>query len=107
MDRPACSIPVDAQEIKISDIVTIEDGVKVLYFWTSIAVSEDTTIVHVWSKPGNIINGVKLSVKKSPRFRTYSRIIAKPGIYTVDVRDPDSNPLPGGEFKSITILPSE
>ncbi len=91
----------------MSDILTIEDGIKILYFWTSIAVSEDKTIVHVWSESDSIIHGVKLSISKSPRFRTYSKIIAKPGIYRVEVRDPNSNTLPGGESKTIKILPPE
>lgn len=107
MDKPDCSIPAVTQQIKMSDILTIEDGIKILYFWTSIAVSEDKTIVHVWSESDSIILGVKLSISKSPRFRTYSKIIAKPGIYRVEVRDPNSTTLSGGESKTITILPPE
>ena len=107
IDKPDCSIPADTRQITMSDILTIENGIKMLYFWTSMAAPEDKTIVHVWKTSDTIIQGARLSISRSFGFRTYSKIIANPGIYSVEVRDPDSNTLPGGEPKTIIILPPE
>ena len=51
------------------------------------------------------VQGVFLGLEKSPRFRTYSSIRAKPGTYTVEVRDLEQKVVPGGETKTITIVP--
>jgi len=51
------------------------------------------------------VQGVLLSIKMSPGFRTYSRIKAKTGTYTVEVCDLKGNSIPGGEAKSIEVLP--
>ena len=51
------------------------------------------------------LQAVVLGVRKSPGFRTYSKIRVKPGTYTVEVCDLAGNVLPGGEAKSVKILP--
>jgi hypothetical protein len=49
------------------------------------------------------VQGVLLSLKKSPRYRTYSSIQAKPGTYTVSVYDYNHKLVPGGEPQTIKI----
>ena len=147
MDAPECSIPSISNEVSLSQIVSIENGIRRLYFWSKIAVDEDKNIVHVWSNKGrddrwavqvhvsksdklrnisleivnrvyeylrikynadpsaNSVQGVLLPINKSPRFRTYSSIKVKPGEYTVEICDLDNNVIPGGEAKSIKVLP--
>ena len=51
------------------------------------------------------VQGVMLPINRSPRFRTYSSIKAKPGEYTVAVYDLNKNLIVGGEPKTIKILP--
>ena len=45
------------------------------------------------------VQGVILGTGRSPRFRTHSKIKAKPGIYTVEVYDLNNKLVPGGEAK--------
>lgn len=49
MDRPQCKIPAVSENISLSKIKTIENNVPRLYFWTSVKVTEDLNIMHVWS----------------------------------------------------------
>ena len=49
MDRPACEIPAISDEVPLSSIQSVEDGVAKLYFWSSIDVTDDRNIVYVWS----------------------------------------------------------
>ena len=51
------------------------------------------------------VQGVILGVDRSSRYRTYSKIRAVPGTYTVQVVDYDRQVVPGGERKTITIRP--
>ena len=51
------------------------------------------------------VQGVFLDLEESPRFRTYSAIRAFPGTYTVEVRNLEQKVVPGGEAKTITIVP--
>lgn len=50
------------------------------------------------------VQGIFLSVKKSPHFRTYSSIQAAPGTYSVEVRNMNNQVVQGGEPKTITII---
>ena len=52
IDRPQCSIPCVENTISLSQIQTVENGEKRLYFWTKIRVDEDKNIMHVWSAKG-------------------------------------------------------
>ena len=54
MDRPECLIPCVEETVSLSQIQTVEDGEKRLYFWTKIRVDEDKNIMHVWSAEGRI-----------------------------------------------------
>lgn len=147
MDARECAIRVDSDQVDLSQIVAVEDGIKRLYFWSKIAVDEGESIVHVWSKKGsgdrkaeqvyvsksgrlqdisaetvnrvyeylrvryhadpstNSVQGVLLPIRKSPGFRIYSKIKVRPGDYTVEICDLDGNVIPGGEAKSIRVLP--
>jgi hypothetical protein len=51
------------------------------------------------------VQGVMLPLNKSPRFRTYSRVYARPGEYSVEVCDMNGDPVPGGEMKTIRVSP--
>lgn len=48
MAPPACEEPAINSQVTLSQIRSVENGIKRLYFWTSIAVSEDKTILHIW-----------------------------------------------------------
>ena len=50
------------------------------------------------------VQGVVLSIDRSPRFRTRSSITAKPGTYFVEVRDYNGDIIENGETRKITIL---
>ncbi|MFX0209771.1 MAG: hypothetical protein ACFFDT_27565 [Candidatus Hodarchaeota archaeon] len=50
------------------------------------------------------IQGVMLPLYRSPCFRTYSSIIAKPGIYSVTVYDLNYKVVPGGETRTIRVV---
>ena len=147
MDARECSVPVSSNEVNLSQIVSIENGIKRLYFRSKIAVDEGGSIVHVWTRKGNSdrsaeqvhvsksgklqdispktvnrvyeylrtrynadasansVQGVLLGIRKSPGFRTHSKVKAKPGDYIVEILDLDGNVVPGGEAKSIRVLP--
>lgn len=52
MNRPECIIPCVENTVSLSQIKTIENGERQLYFWTKIRVDEDKNIMHVWSAKG-------------------------------------------------------
>jgi hypothetical protein len=52
MDGPECVIPCVENTISLSQIQTVENREKRLYFWTKIQVEEDKNIMHVWSAKG-------------------------------------------------------
>jgi len=51
------------------------------------------------------IQGVLLGIKASSGFRTYSSVIAKPGVYTVRVVDTNGSLIAGGDAKTVTVVP--
>ena len=51
------------------------------------------------------IQGVILSINKSPGFRTYSSIITIPGKYSVGVYDLNGKVVQGGDPKSVEVSP--
>lgn len=50
MDGLNCSVPLTSERLDLSQIVSIENGIRRLYFWSKIEVNEDQNIVHVWVK---------------------------------------------------------
>lgn len=48
--RPECAVPANAAKIPLSDIETIEENVRRLFFWTSMKADLGSqSIVHIWS----------------------------------------------------------
>lgn len=85
--------------------VSWSDKIRNLAFEIVAQTKDFLRIIHN-SNPGNhSVQGVILAINKSPRFRTYSSILAKPGKYTIGVYDLNRNIIPGGEPKTIEVLP--
>lgn len=49
MKRPECVAPADLTEVYLNDVQTTEDGVRKLFFWTSMQTNQDLqNVVHIW-----------------------------------------------------------
>jgi len=72
MDGRECSTPMAANEASLSEIVSVEGGVRRPYFWSKVSVDEGKHIVHVWSYRG--------TTAKSPTLIHVSKSVKSPGI---------------------------
>ncbi len=79
---------------------TVSDGV--VYFYTRLAASADTTIEHRWYHAGRLHQSVTLHISANAAgFRTYSRLTVSParaGDWRVDVRAADGTVLSEKRF---------
>ena len=147
LEGPQCVVPVVSETISLEILRPEDNGQRHLYYWTSIQVSENRNISHVWTAANrsdpwaervhvstaerfqaaffeiletfrrtlvNVlqrndslhhVQGVLLPINQSPRFRTYSRIRAIPGTYSVVVQDLNGSIIPGGEGRSVSVAP--
>ena len=68
---------------------------------------ESLRIVYASNSSQHSVQGVILRVDRSSYYRTYSKLRAVPGTYTVQILDYDRQVVPGGEAKTITIHSSD
>ena len=117
LERPQCVIPAVSDGITLGQLNPDGNGQRHLYYWTSIEVSEDRNVVHVWAAANrtrpwaervhlswaerveaaaleavDVVRRTLVNILQSNdllhrSFRTYSSIRAVPGTYSVEVQD--------------------
>lgn len=94
MMRPECVVPANAAEISLSDIETIEENVRRLFFWTSMKADlGPQNVVHIWSsskRPDEWYETVHISIDdKVEKFTVEDEDRLKGHLSKIEQEDPN------------------
>ena len=94
MKRPECGAQADLAEVYLNNVQTIEDGVRKLFFWTSMQANEDLqNVAHVWlssERPDEWPETVRIWIhEKVKKFTVEDKIRLKRRLSEIEKTNPN------------------